>query len=96
MSENCVIFYQFLTCSVSHISFLRNLKEPVSVFFYFQTFVDFGIMRKLIFFHNPWKKINFTAEKCTVWKILIKLCLYGYGNHYVKLTHRQLQYTELL
>ena len=36
-----------------------------------QTFGDFGIRRKLIFFSLPLK--NFTAEKCTVWKILMKM-----------------------
>ncbi len=38
-----------------------------------QTFGDFGIRRKLIFFSLP--LVNFTAEKCTVWKILMKMWL---------------------
>ncbi len=38
-----------------------------------KTFRDFGIRRKLIFFSVP--LANFTAEKCTVWKILMKIWL---------------------
>ncbi len=37
----------------------------------FQTLGDFGFIRKLIFFSLPLS--NFTAQKCTVWKILIKM-----------------------
>ena len=37
--------------------------------FFFQTFSDFGIRRKLIFL------VSFTAEKCTIWKILMKILL---------------------
>ncbi len=40
---------------------------------FFQTFGDFGIRRKLIFFSLP--LVNFTAEKCTVRKILMKMFL---------------------
>ena len=36
----------------------------------FHTFRDFGIRRKLVFFSLP--LLNFTAEKCTVWKISMK------------------------
>ncbi len=36
-----------------------------------QTFGDFGIRRKLIVFSLP--LVNFTAEKCTAWKILMKM-----------------------
>ncbi len=38
---------------------------------FLQTFGEFGIRRKLIFFSLP--LVNFTAEKCTVWKILMKM-----------------------
>ncbi len=40
---------------------------------FFQTFWDFGIRRKLILFSLP--LVNFTAEKCTIWKILMKMWL---------------------
>ena len=36
-----------------------------------KTFGDFGIRRNLIFFSLP--LVNFTAEKRTVWKILMKM-----------------------
>ncbi len=39
----------------------------------FQTFWDFAIRRKLIFFLLP--LVNLTAEKQTIWKILMKICL---------------------
>ncbi len=39
----------------------------------FQTFGDFGIGRKLTFCSLP--LVNFTAEKRTVWKILMKMWL---------------------
>ncbi len=41
--------------------------------FFFQTFRDFGIRRNLIFFSLP--LVNFTDEKCTIWKILMKMWL---------------------
>ena len=40
---------------------------------FFQTFGDFVITRKLIFFSYP--VANLTAEKCSVSKILMKTCL---------------------
>ena len=50
---------------------------------FFQTFGDFGITRKLIFFSLP--MANFTAEKHFVWKILMKMCLVMVT--IIKLTH---------
>ncbi len=41
--------------------------------YFFQTFQNFGIRRKLIFFSLP--LVHFTAEKCTVWMILMKMLL---------------------
>ncbi len=38
-------------------------------------------LRKLVFFLIP--LVNFTTEKCTVWKILME-CGYSYGNHNYK------------
>ncbi len=54
--------------------FLILLKVPGPIAADFsQTFGDFGIRRKLIFFSLP--LVNFTAEKYTVWKILMKMWL---------------------
>ena len=51
-----------------------KLKEPGLIASdFFQTFWDFGIGRKFIFFLLP--LVNFTHEKCTVWKILMKMWL---------------------
>ncbi len=49
---------------------LLKVPSPIASDF-FQTLRDFGIRRKLIFFSLP--QVNFTAEKCTVWKILMKM-----------------------
>ncbi len=50
----------------------KHLKVPGPIASDFsQTFGVFGIRRKLIFFSLP--LVNFTAEKCTVWKILMKM-----------------------
>ncbi len=38
---------------------------------FFQTLQDFGIRRKFIFFSLP--LVKFTAEKCTIWEILMKM-----------------------
>ena len=49
---------------------LNILKVPGPIASDFcQTFGDFGIRRKLIIFLLP--LVNFTADKCTVWKILM-------------------------
>ncbi len=51
---------------------LYNLKVPGPIASDFsQTVEDFGIRKKPIFFSLP--LVNFTAEKCTVWKILMKM-----------------------
>ena len=42
------------------------------------TFGDFGIRRKLMFFSSL--LVNFTAEKCTVWKIFSENVTSN-GNH---------------
>ena len=48
----------------------RSLKEPGPITSDFsQTFIDFGVRRKVVFFSLP--LVNFTVGKCTVWKILI-------------------------
>ena len=48
------------------------LKVPGPIASHFsQTFGDFGIRRKVIFFSLS--LVNFTAEICTVWKILVKM-----------------------
>ncbi len=69
-------FKEFWINNVHVIAMICNgvLKVPspiASVFF--QTYGDFGIRRKPIFFSLP--LVNFTAEKCTVWKILMKMWL---------------------
>ena len=49
-----------------------TIKEPGPIASEFvQTFQDFGIGRKLIFFSLP--PVNFTAENLIVWKILMKI-----------------------
>ena len=40
---------------------------------FFQTFGDFGITRKLMFFSQPME--NFIAEKRSTWKILMEMYL---------------------
>ena len=79
----------------------NNLKEPSSVTsIFFQTLGDFAIRRKLVFFSLP--LLNFIAERCTVWKILIKMWLvmvtiikfiqWGIGNyktHYPLLVYKR-------
>ncbi len=68
------------------------LKEPGPIASDFsQTFGDFGIRRKLIFFSLP--LVNFTAEKCTVWKILMKMCLVMVT--IIQLTHKVLGHCKV-
>ncbi len=57
--NNCCIILIILSSASS--------PDPIASDF-FQTFRDFGIRRKLIFFSLT--LVNFTAEKCTVWRIL--------------------------
>ena len=65
---------------------LMLLTGALSHFFnFFQTFRDLGITRKLIFFSQPMS--NFTAEICSVWKILMKMCLVMVT--IIKLTHTE-------
>ena len=53
---------------------MSGLKEPSPIFStFFQTFGDFAITRKPIFFSEP--MTNVTADKCFAWKILMKTCL---------------------
>ena len=55
----------------SHVPYYINLIKGARsdcFRFFFQTFGDFGIRRKLLFFSLL--LVNFRAEKCTVWKIL--------------------------
>ncbi len=48
-----------------------SLKEPGLITSdVFHRFSNFGIRRKPTFFSLP--LVNFTAEKCTVWKILMR------------------------
>ena len=50
------------------IALLAYLKVPGPIGSdFFQSFRDLGIRRKFIFFSLP--LVNFTVEKCTVWKI---------------------------
>ncbi len=65
-----VIAKAFFMSETEENTFL-SLKEPDPIAsIVFQTFTDFGI-RKLIFFSLP--LMNFTAQECTVWKILMKM-----------------------
>ena len=51
-----------------------SLASPVQIFQLFsQTSEDLDITRKLVFFSQLMAK--YTAEKCLVWKILMKTCL---------------------
>ncbi len=65
MNENWLV-WSFCILSVI-INKILKVPGPIASDFS-QTFRDFGIRRKLIFFSLP--LVNFTAEKCTVWKIL--------------------------
>ena len=58
---------------------------------FFLTFGDFGIRRKVIFFSLP--LVNFTAEKCTVWMILMKMWLVMVTIKAYTIRYRQLQNT---
>ena len=50
------------------------LKDPCPIFsFFFHIFGDFCVTRKVIFFSLL--MANFTAEKCSVWRVLTKTCL---------------------
>ncbi len=55
---------------IHNILYTLKVPGPIASDFYL-TFGDFGIRRKLIFFSLP--LVNFTALKCTVWKILMKM-----------------------
>ena len=44
-----------------------TLKEPGPITSFFSNFLRFRIRRKLMFFSLP--LVNFTAEKCTIWRI---------------------------
>ena len=75
---------------------MHGLKEPSPVFStFFQTFGDFGITRKLMFFSQPME--NFTAEKRSIWKILMKMYLVMVTIFQASTgRYRQLQCTKLL
>ena len=77
LSWSCAIKLSFITLMMTtrELNILIFLKKPIPVFStFFQTFGDFGITWKLIFFHNPWQ-ISRTAGKRSVWKILMKMFL---------------------
>ena len=55
-----------------YVQYNRYLKVPGLIASnFFQTFREFGIRRKIIFFSLP--LVNFTTEKSTFWKILMKM-----------------------
>ena len=55
-----------------HLGHLKGAHSYLFNFF-FQTFRDVSITIKLVFFSYHMTK--FTAEKCSVWKIVVKTCL---------------------
>ncbi len=75
----------------SVVYFSLKVPSPIASDF-FQTFGDFGVRSKLIFFSLP--PVNFTAEKCTIWKILMKMWLVMVNIIAYTIRYRQLQNTK--
>ena len=71
------------------------LKEQSPNFqFLKKTFGDSGMAKNLIFSYSPCQ--NAIAEKCSVWKELIKMCLVMVTIIKQSKIYMQLQYTKLL
>ena len=78
--ENYILKHSFnISLSISSMETItrctkqeNDLKEPMR-FQLFSNFWDFGIVRRRIFFWQPFS--NYTVENCFLWKILIKTWL---------------------